>query len=190
MPLTPSTRRTRTEEGYQFQPGCEALCAITHARDFLGTIPGIFLMTMLPSFGKSRFEIAFVYQKFDGSYQEREARNAIVPRDRWIDSLTSKAAFRALRPNGKSFYNNDNMELYVRCVTPVKNTWEEPSYDLPNASKPRDQDHEDESTAAPIHRAGQEDLSVQEEGRHIHVPFHLWNSDREDPAARSQARTN
>ena len=30
-----------------------------------------------------------------------------------------------------------------------KNTWEEPSYDLPNASKPRDQDHEDESTAAP-----------------------------------------
>ena len=30
-----------------------------------------------------------------------------------------------------------------------KNTWKEPSYDSPNASKPRDQDHEDESTAAP-----------------------------------------
>ena len=101
--------------------------------------------------------------KFDGSYQEREARNAIVPRDRWIDTLTSKAAFRALRPDGKSFYHDDSMELYVRCISghsryveletigrPLwKNTWEDPSYDLPNASKPRDQDREDESTAAP-----------------------------------------
>ena len=141
----------------------EALCAITRARNFLGTIPGIFLMTTLPSFGKSRFEIAFVYPKFDGSFQEREARNAIVSRDRWIDNLTSKAALRALRPGGKSFYNDDNMELYVRCISgqsryveletigrPLwKNTWEEPSYDLPNAPKRRDQDHEDESTAAP-----------------------------------------
>ena len=46
----------------------EALCTIT-------TIPGIFLMTMLPLFGKSRFEIAFVYPKFDGSHKEWEARS-------------------------------------------------------------------------------------------------------------------
>ena len=90
----------------------EALCAITRARNFLGTIPGIFLMTMLPS---SRFEIAFVHPKSDGSYQAREARNAIVSRNRWIDNLTSQAAFDAVRPDGKSFFNDDNMDLYVRC---------------------------------------------------------------------------
>ena len=88
----------------------EALCTITHARNFLGTIPGIFLMTMLPSFGKSRFEIAFVNPKFDGSYKEREAS-----RDRWIDNLTSQAAFHALGPDGKSFFTDDEMELCVRC---------------------------------------------------------------------------
>ena len=44
----------------------EALCTITHARNFLGNIPGVFLMTMLSLFGKSRYEIAFVYPKFDG----------------------------------------------------------------------------------------------------------------------------
>ena len=90
-----------------------ALCAITHARTFLGTMP--VLMTMLPSFGKSRFEIAFVCPKFDGSYQEREARNAMVPRNRWVENLTSQAALHALRPDGKSFFNDDNMELCVRC---------------------------------------------------------------------------
>ena len=70
-------------------------------------IYSIFLMTMLPPFGKSRFEIAFVYPKFYGSCKEREARNAIVPRNRWIDNnLTSQAAFHALRPDGKSFFNS------------------------------------------------------------------------------------
>ena len=75
----------------------EALRTITHARNFLRNIPGVFLMTMLPRFGKSRFEIAFVYPKFDGTYKEREARKEIVPRNRWIDSITSQAAFHALR---------------------------------------------------------------------------------------------
>ena len=73
-------------------------------------------MPMLPRFGKSRFEIAFVYPKFDGTYKEREARNEIVPRDRWIDSITSQAAFRALRPDGEAFFNDNDMELYARCV--------------------------------------------------------------------------
>ena len=72
-------------------------------------------MTMLPSLGKSRFEIAFVSPKFDGTYKEREARKEIVPRNRWIDSITSQAAFHALRPDGESFFNGNDMELYVRC---------------------------------------------------------------------------
>ena len=93
----------------------EALCTITHARHFLGNIPGVFLMTMLPIFGKSRFEIAFVYPKFDGACKEREARNEIVPRDRWIDSIASQAAFHARRPDGEAFSNDNGMEVYVRC---------------------------------------------------------------------------
>ena len=143
----------------------EALRTITHARNFLGNIPGVFLMTMLPLFGKSRFEIAFVFPKFDGTYKEREARNEIVPRDRWIGSISSKAAFHALRPDGKAFFNDNDVELYVRCnsghtryveLEPIgrplwkyQDTWEEPSYDLPNGAKHRDQDHEDESAANP-----------------------------------------
>ena len=92
-------------------------CELRHARNCLGATPGIFLVTMLPSFWKTRFEIALMYPKFDGSYREREASNAIVPRDRWIDNLTSKAACARLRPDGKSFYNDDSMELYVRCIS-------------------------------------------------------------------------
>ena len=143
----------------------EALRIITHTRNFLGNIPGAFLMTLLPSFGKSRSETAFVFPKFDGTYKERQAKNEIVPRNRWIDSITSKAAFHALRPDGESFFNDVDMELYVRCnsghpryvdleamgrpLWKYQNTWEEPSYDLPNASKHCDQDHEEESTSAP-----------------------------------------
>ena len=126
--------------------------------------------------------------KFDGSYQEREARNAIVPRDRWIDNLTSQAAFHALRPDGKSFYNDDNMELYVRCISGHSRYVELDTIEKPCGRTPWKSHHTTcpmhpslviktmkiESTAAlEIHRAGQEDRSVQEEDRHIHVPCHL-----------------
>ena len=72
-------------------------------------------MAMFPNYGKARFEIAFVYPSVDGSYNERKARGDIVPRNRWIDNLNSRSAYDALRPNGKEFLNNPDMEFYVRC---------------------------------------------------------------------------
>ena len=52
----------------------DALTCITHARNFIGNQPGLLLMAMFPSYGKSRFEIAFVFPSVDGSYKERKAR--------------------------------------------------------------------------------------------------------------------
>ena len=63
----------------------DALACITHARNFIGNKPGLLLMAMFPNYGKSRFEIAFVYPSVDGPYNERKARGDIVPRNRWID---------------------------------------------------------------------------------------------------------
>ena len=65
----------------------EALCTIAHARNFLGNKPGVFLMTMLPLFGKSGYEIAFVYPKFDGTHKEREQRMRL---SRETDGLTAR----------------------------------------------------------------------------------------------------
>ena len=93
----------------------DALTCITHARNFIGNKPGLLLMAMFPSYGKSRFEIAFVFPSVDGSYNERKARGEIVPRNPWIDKLTTRSAQNALRPDGKEFYNNPEMEFYVRC---------------------------------------------------------------------------
>ena len=90
----------------------DALSCITHARNFIGNKPGLLLMAMFPNYGKSRFEIAFVYPSVDGSYNEQKARGEIVPRNRWIDKLS---AYDALRPNGKEFLNDPNMEFYVKC---------------------------------------------------------------------------
>ena len=93
----------------------DALTCITHARNFIGNTPGLLLMTMFPSYGKSRFEIAFVFPSVDGPYKERKARGEIVPRSRWIDKLTTRSAQNALRPDGKEFYVDPEMEFYVRC---------------------------------------------------------------------------
>ena len=76
----------------------EALTSITHAKNFLRNKPGIFLMTMFPNYGKSSFEVAFVFPSFDGTYEERQKKKTIVPRGRWIDCLTSTVAHRAIRP--------------------------------------------------------------------------------------------
>ena len=70
----------------------DALTCVTHARNFIGNKPGLLLMAMFPSYGKSRFEIAFVFPSVDGSYNERKARGEIVPRNRWIDKLTTRSA--------------------------------------------------------------------------------------------------
>ena len=75
----------------------DALSCITHARNFIGNKPGLLLMAMFPNYGKSRFEIAFVYPSVDGPYNERKARGEIVPRNRWIDKLTTRSAYDALR---------------------------------------------------------------------------------------------
>ena len=89
----------------------EVLRAIIHARNFLGTKPGVLLKTMIPTFEKSRYKIAFVFPKYDRTYEERAAKNEIVPRNRWIDCLASKAAYHALRPDGEQFFNDKDMEL-------------------------------------------------------------------------------
>ena len=81
----------------------DTLGCITHARNFMGNKPGLFLMAMFPDYGKARFEIAFVYPSVDGSYNERKDKGRIVPRNRWIDSLTSRSACDALRPDGRGF---------------------------------------------------------------------------------------
>ena len=135
-------------------------------------------MAMFPSYGKSRFEIAFVYPSVDGSYNERKARGEIVPRNRWIDKLTTRSAQNALRPNGKEFYNDPEMEFYVRCNSghtrqveiqsfgrPLYSEQQrepqhdEPDYDLPTESIPpsphpsrSEAPHEDEGTAQPKRR--------------------------------------
>ena len=83
--------------------------------DALSCKPGLLLMAMFPNYGKSRFEIAFVYPSVDGSYNERKARGEIVPRNRWINKLTTRSAYDAPRPNGKEFLNDLDMEFYVRC---------------------------------------------------------------------------
>ena len=51
----------------------DALTCITHARNFMGNKPGLLLMAMFPSYGKSRFEIAFVFP----SVMDRQAQHKI-----------------------------------------------------------------------------------------------------------------
>lgn len=58
-----------------------------------GAVDGVFLMTMFPKHGKSRFVIACVYPTYDGSYDERARNNNIAPKHRWIDSLNSGSNF-------------------------------------------------------------------------------------------------
>ena len=139
----------------------------------MGNKPGLLLMAMFPNHGKARFEIVFVYPSVDGSYNERKARRDIVPRNRWIDNLNSRSAYDALRPNGKEFLNDPEMEFYVRCNSghtrqvdlqsfgrPLYSEQkseprqEEADYDLPTESIPpsphpsrSDAPHEDEGTA-------------------------------------------
>ena len=155
----------------------DALTCITHARNFIGNKPGLLLMAMFPSYGKSRFEIAFVFPSVDGSYKERKARGEIVPRNRWIDKLNARSAQNAFRPDGKEFYVDSEMEFYVRCNSghtrqveiqsfgrPLYSEQKEPhhdkpDYDLPTESIPpsphpsrSEAPHEDEGTAQPKHR--------------------------------------
>ena len=156
----------------------DALTCITHARNFIGNKPGLLLMAMFPSYGKSRFEKAFVLPSVDGSYKERKARGEIVPRNRWIEKLNTRSAQDALRPDGKEFYVDPEMEFYVRCNSghtrqveiqsfgrPLYSEqqrepqYDEPDYDLPTESIPpsphpsrSEAPHEDEGTAQPKHR--------------------------------------
>ena len=155
----------------------DALTCITHARNFIGNKPGLLLMAMFPSYGKSRFEIAFVFPSVDGSYKERKARGEIVPRNRWIDKINTRSAQNALRPDGKEFYVDSEMEFYVRCNSghtrqveiqsfgrPLYSEQKEPhhdeqNHDLPTESIPpsphpsrSEAPHEDEGTAQPKRR--------------------------------------
>ena len=156
----------------------DALTCVTHARNFIGNKPGLLLMAMFPSYGKSRFEIAFVFPSVDGSYKERKARGEIVPRNRWIERLNTRSAQDALRPDGKEFYVDPEMEFYVRCSSGHTRQVEiqsfgrtlyseqqrepqhdEPDYDFPTESIPpsphpsrSEAPHEDEGTAQPKYR--------------------------------------
>ena len=119
-----------------------------------------------------------MYPSVDGSYNERKAKGCIVPRNRWIDNLTSRSACDALRPNGRELLNDPDMEFYVRCNSRHtrqvdlqsfgRPLWsgqkreprqEEPDYDLPTESIPpsphpsrSDAPHEDEGTAQAKYR--------------------------------------
>ena len=91
-------------------------------------------MAMFPSYGKSRFEIAFVFPSVDGPYKERKARGEIVPRNRWVDKLLCSEQQQEPQHD-------------------------EPDYDLPTESIPpsphpsrSEAPHEDEGTAQPKHR--------------------------------------
>ena len=156
----------------------DALTCVTHARNFIRNKPGLLLMAMFPSYGKSRLEIAFVFPFVDGSYKERKARGEIVPRNRWIEKLNTRSAQDALWPDGKEFYVDPEMEFYVRCNSghtrqveiqsfgrPLYSEQQrepqhdEPDYDFPTESIPpsphpsrSEAPHEDEGTAQPKHR--------------------------------------
>ena len=173
----------------------DALTCITHARNFIGNKPGLLLMAMFPSYGKSRFEIAFVFPSVDGTYKERKARGEIVPRNRWIDKLNTRSAQSALRPDGKDFYVDPEMEFYVRCNSghtrqvdiqsfgrPLFSEQKEPHYDEPDYDLPTEPippsphpsrseaPHGDESTAQPKYRMRRPAPPSVEEERKI-KPF-------------------
>ena len=130
----------------------EALTAINHAKNFLGNKTGIFLMTIFPNDGKSRPSMAHM--------MKRRRRTALFPRELWIDCLTSSTAHRALRPDGKKFSRDPNMELCVRRVSGPSDARSEqqeykkpePSYDLSSSSSHKKQDHQDEEQAQPGYR--------------------------------------
>ena len=180
----------------------DALGCITHAKNFLGNKPGLLLMAMFPDYGKARFEIAFVYPSVDGSHNERKAKECIVPRNRWINNLTSRSACDALRPNGRGFLN-DPKKFYVRCNSGHtrqvdlqyfgRPLWsgqkseprqEEPDYDLPTEPippRPRpsrsDAPHEDKA---------QPRQNTECEGRHHHP---LKKRERSSRSRRSPSRS-
>ena len=118
-----------------------------------------------------------MFPSVDGTYNERRARGEIVPRNRWIDKLNTRSAQSALRPDGKDFYVDPEMEFYVRCNSghtrqvdiqsfgrPLFSEqkephYDEPDYDLPTESIPpslhpsrSEAPHGDESTAQPKYR--------------------------------------
>ena len=168
----------------------DALTCITHARNFIGNKPGLLLMAMFPS-----YEIAFVFPSVDGTYKGRKARGEIVPRNRWIDELNTRSAQNALRPDGKEFYVDSEMEFYVRCNSghtrqvdiqsfgrPLYSEQkephhDEPDYDLPTESIPPsphpsrfEAPHGDEGTAQPKYRMRRPAPPSMEEERKI-KPF-------------------
>ena len=100
-------------------------------------------MAMFPSYGKSRFEIAFVFPSVDGSYKERKARGEIVPRNRWIDKLNTRSAENALRPDGKEFYVDSEMEFYVRCNSGHTRQVEIQSFGRPLYSEQKEPHHDE-----------------------------------------------
>ena len=141
----------------------DALTCITHAR--------LLLMSMFPNYGNACFEIAFLHPAVDGSYNEHKARGDIVPRNRWIDNLTSRSAYDAFRPNGKEFLNG----LYSEQKSEPRQ--EEPDYDLPTESTPpspppsrSDAPHEDEGAAQAKSRMRRPAPQAIEEERKI-KPF-------------------
>ena len=177
----------------------QALMGIGNAQHFVGTRPHLFLMTMFPKFGKSRFEIAFVFPSIDGPYKTRERSGRIVPEHRWIDRLDSNAAARALKGDGHDYYTDKDMELYVRSISGHSRTVDlktmgrplypdqpdheqpkpdEPQYDIPR-STPSKSEHawkyadqqDDEASHHGPHRMRRPAPAHIEEQRTIR-PFH------------------
>ena len=127
--------------------------------------------------------------------QERERKGVIVPKNRWIDNLTSQAARKALRPDGAAFHNDKEMALYVRCCSghsrpveiesigrplfPEQQDYQqqEPDYDLPSSTiherthpSRSNKQHADQGATQPKYRMRPAPESVEQE-RKI-KPFH------------------
>ena len=154
-PREQSKRAVKHEFNLNLDGSCEpfeALTSITHAKNFL---------TMFPNYGKPRFEIAFVYTSFDGTCEERQKKNNVVPRERWIDCLTSHTAHRAPRPDRIHRTLWSQQQEYRKP---------EPSYDLPSSSSHKKQDHQDEEPAQPGYRMRQPAPPSIEQERKIN-PF-------------------
>ena len=140
-PKERSTRELKKEIQVNSGGSCELYEAL---KNFLVNRPLIFLMTMFPKYGKSRFEIEIVFPDYDGTYQEREQKGAIVPKNRWIDNLTLSDLMEQHFTTTRKW--SCTCDAAVVTHVPLSHPWEdhytpkskftdsEPDYDLPSST--------------------------------------------------------
>ena len=93
----------------------------SHAKNFLGNKPLVFLMSMFLKYGKSRFEIAFVFPDCDGTYQEREQKGTIVPKNGWIDGCCCTTVLTSYASTKRTHFlilKRKNARSSFACILP------------------------------------------------------------------------